>query len=275
MIFALIGMTLSGHRCYPPELEARCCADGTDNINGDNRMLRRTVTLSILAASGSMLAAHANAAATLPAAPVPFYVGSTVWQTVTGLNNASEQPTIVGIDTYNGGFTTVDVAGSRKTIVTSVNNSGTMLGEAQIGRLDYQTQAFVVSDGATTQIPLPQGAIGARPVGLNNNGTAIGTTFNSSGATELGWVYTAAGAFTMFPELGYSLMPTAINDNEVIVGNATPFTGLETLLFWTGTPGGGLSGGGRASAFAQIGVWFAAALYKQSYITGVTCHACA
>jgi hypothetical protein len=133
----------------------------------------------------------------------------------------------------NGNFTEFDVTGLYDVTVTSMNNSGDVVGWGghDSGGV-IRTQGFLrFASGKIIQINIP-GTVGTSPEAINDGGVVAGTYFDSKG--DHGFIRDAKGNYTLF------------DDPEVVTGKeerGTFVSGIQTngtvVGYYTGKTGTG------------------------------------
>jgi hypothetical protein len=144
-------------------------------------------------------------------------------------------------------------------IPTSASGNGIVAGYFAGSTYPSPTTAFTYAGGITTTLPVPSGQVSTIAYGVNNAGTVVGETVNSS-YVDGGFVYSSNGTMTALnPPGAASSYLTAINNKGTITGiaydknyNQTAYSYIDGVFSPIAPPGGAAPGAQSINASGQV-----------------------
>lgn len=125
----------------------------------------------------------------------------------------------VGVLNSDGTFTTIEVPGSFETVLTGINDSGTVIGYSRTDASLNPPYSFLYNAGTFTPITVP-GSIYTETAGISDEGQFVGTYIPMCNCVALGFLYNGAKFTTLNVPFSLAMYPNAVNNSGEIVGRA-------------------------------------------------------
>ncbi len=147
----------------------------------------------------------------------------------------SSSPTAAIATLFSGGkVTNIGTPGSSVSAATAINDSGQVAGWNSFDSAAFTPQAFLFSNGITTNITsLSLFPSGAEPAGMNNSGEVVGTGYLTN-ANFHAFLYSGGKMTDLGPANAYQASAIAINNSGQIIGGYYLNSGAAGEFLFTG-----------------------------------------